>query len=157
MGRRRLCRIFVLASAVLTVGALLPAPGQAARLRVRVVADGVVIHLVGAKPHTVRYTLGRRTVARARKAPFNVVLKGYRPAARGTGTAGVKLVARNGRSGRRLAVIALRPIENPVKPRNTPRPTISFTSVPPSPTTARSASFAFSARHATSTRCSSGT
>ena len=154
MGRPRLRRILVLAAAVLAVGALLPAPGQAARLKVRVVANGVVVRLVGAKPHAVRYTLGRRTVGRARKAPFNVVLNGYRPAARGTGTAGVKLVARNGRSGRRLAVVALRRIEKSAKPANTPRPTVSFTSVPPSPTTARSATLAFTTRHATSTRCS---
>jgi hypothetical protein len=154
MKRRRLRRILVLAAASFALAALLPAQGNAARLRVRAVANGVVVHLVGAKPRAVRYMLGRRTVARARRAPFNVVLHGYRPAAPGTATARVTLVARNGRSGRRLAVVVLMRAGKPVKPANTPKPSVSFTSFPPSPTTATNATLAFTTRRATSTRCS---
>src|SRR5215210_6270898 len=153
--RRRIRATLVLVAAGLAAAALLPSSGLAARLRVHAVANGVVIRLVGAKPNAVRYTLGHHTVGRARRAPFNLVLYGYALASRGTTPdARVKLVARNGRNGRKLAVTALVRAGKPAKPSRKPAPTVSFTSVPPATTTSTSATLAFAAKNATSTGCS---
>jgi hypothetical protein len=153
--RRRVRTALVLAAAGLAAAAVLPSQGAAARLKVRAVSGGVVVRLVGARPHSVRYTLGRHTVGRARRAPFNLVLYGYVRASRGS-SAGprLKLVARNGRSGRRLAIAALVPFGKPAKPSRTPQPTVSFTSTPNATTTSTSATIAFSTKNATSTSCS---
>jgi len=82
----------------------------------------------------------------ARKAPFH--------AAR-AGEAAAKLRARlHARRHRRLAVLSLRRVPRPARPTKSSRPSVAFTSVPSSPTTARNATLAFTARRATSIRCS---
>ena len=82
--RPQVLRTVVCAAVLLATAALLPAQGVAARLKARPVSGGVVVHLVGAKPHAVRYTLGGRTIARARLAPYSLSLSGVRPASRGS-------------------------------------------------------------------------
>jgi hypothetical protein len=154
MERRRLPVLLVLAAVTCLAAALLPGRAQAARLHVRVVSNGVIVRVVGARAHSIRYTLGRHPFARRRSAPFNVMLYGYGPA-RGT-SAGrrLRLVARNARTGRVLGIARLRRIWKPVRRSRTPRPLVSFTRTPDETTTATEASFAFTTSNASATTCS---
>ena len=153
MRRRTSRRIVLLVAAGLAVTALLPAQGVAARLKLRAVPGGVVVRLVGAKPNAVRYTLGRHTIRHVRRAPFSLVLYGYRPASRGTSAdARIKLVAR-GRKGRRLAFAGLVRWGRPATLTRTRGPSVRFTSTPANTTSTR-ATLAFKATNAASTSCS---
>ena len=145
-----------LALALVVVAAVvLPAQGIAARLKTRSVVNGVVVRLVGAKPGEVRYTLAGRGVGSRRRAPYSVVLEGFRTVSRGsTASPRLKLIARNSRTGRRLAVIALRYSGRTAGKTRTPAPTISFMKTPPDTTSATTADFSFTRSHATSTTCS---
>ncbi len=112
------------------------------------------MHLVGAKPHAVRYTLNGHAAGHARRAPYSLVLRGLRPTSNGRATAPlVKLVARNSRNGRRLGVIFLQR-SRVAKPPATPKPTVSFTSIPSASTSATTANFSFKMANAGSTTCS---
>ena len=142
-------------AAVCTAAAVLPAQGLAARLKTRTVVNGVVVRLVGAKPGAVRYTLGGRRVGSARRAPYSVVLEGFRPVSRGSAASPrLKLVAHNSRTGRRLAVVALGYSGLTAGKTRTPAPTVSFTKAPPASTVATTAAFAFAQSRAASTTCS---
>jgi hypothetical protein len=153
MEHRRV-RIALVAAAALAVTAFLPSEGVAARLKLKPVTNGVLVKLVGGKPSAVRYTLGRRTIGRARRAPFNLVLYGYGPASRGSKVGRrVKLVARS-RTGRRLAVTALVPVGRPARVRRTPSPVVWITGAPAATTTSTTASIQFNTRNSTSTTCS---
>jgi hypothetical protein len=155
MERSRLAMLLV-SAAVTCLAALLLLPGraEAATLHVRVVADGVIVRVIGARAQSVRYTLGHRTVARRRRAPFNVVLHGYAPAHSDSAGPPIRLVAHNAGSGRVLAVTRLQRAWKPATPSRTPRPLVSFTRTPASTTTATTASISFTTRNATSTTCS---
>ena len=153
--RPQVLRTAVCAAVLLAAAALLPAQGVAARLKARSVSGGVVVHLVGAKPHAVRYTLGGHTVARARLAPYRLSLSGVRPASRGSAADSViKLFARNSRTGARLAVIALQRTGRVSQPSNKAKPSASFTSTPAASTTATTANFSFTTKNAGTTSCS---
>lgn len=153
--RPQVLRTVVLVAALLAAAALLPAQGTAARLKAHSVASGVVVHLVGAKPPAVRYTLNGHRVGRTRQAPYRLLLRFFRPATRGTDAASrVKLVARNSRTGRRLAVIALQRTGRTPNARRKAKPTIAFTSTPSASTSATTAAFSFKTTNAASTTCS---
>jgi hypothetical protein len=151
--RRASLRLLLLAALGLAAVFVLPAQGRAARLQARPVAGGVVVRLVGARAHAVRYTLGRRTIARARHAPFNVVLYGYTLAGRGVHGRKIRVVARNGRNGRRLGVVRL-VAGKQLRPDRKLRPTVQLTDVPPATTTSTSASVSFVTTNATAITCS---
>jgi parallel beta helix pectate lyase-like protein len=152
--RAQVRRTVVLAAVLLVAAALLPAQGVAARLKARSVTGGVVVRLVGAKPHAVRYTLGGHAAGHARRAPYSLVLQGLRPASGIKATASlVKLVARNSRTGRRLAVITLQR-SRVAKPPRTQKPTVSYTKTPSASTSATTASFSFKTTNAGTTTCS---
>jgi hypothetical protein len=154
MNLRRARGTLVLA-VVFAAAAVLPGQGIAARLKTRTVVNGVVVRLVGAKPGAVRYTLGGHRVGSARRAPYSLVLEGFRPVSRGSAAAhGLKLIARNSRTGRRLALIALGYSGRSARKTRTPAPTISFTKAPPETTATTTAAFAFTRSHATTTTCS---
>jgi hypothetical protein len=153
--RPQVLRTVVCAAVLLAAAALLPAQGVAARLKTRSVSGGVVVRLVGAKPHAVRYTLGGHTIVRARLAPYRLSLSGVRRASRGSAAESVvKLIARNSRTGARLAVIALQRIGRVSQPSGKSKPSVSFTSTPAASTTATTAKFSFTSKNAASTACS---
>ena len=83
MNLRRTRGTLVLA-VVVAAAVVLPAQGVAARLKTRTVVNGVVVRLVGAKPGAVRYTLAGRRIGSARRAPYSLVLEGFRPVSRGS-------------------------------------------------------------------------
>jgi hypothetical protein len=154
MNLRRARGTLILA-VVVAAAAVFPGQGIAARLKTRAVVNGVVVRLVGAKPGGVRYTLGGRGIGSARRAPYSLVLEGFRPLSRGSAAAHrLKLIARNSRTGRRLAVIGLRYSGRTARKTRTPAPTISFTKTPSDTTAATTAAFAFTRSHAASTTCS---
>src|SRR4051794_37867184 len=115
MERRRLRSLLILAVAICAAAALLPGRAQAARLHVRVVGDTVIVRVVGARAHSIRYTLGHHTVGRRRRAPFNFVLYGYAPARSEAVGPRIRLVARNAKNGRVLGVARLRRTWRPAK------------------------------------------
>jgi hypothetical protein len=153
--RPQVLRTVVCAAVLLAAAALLPAQGVAARLKTRSVSGGVVVRLVGAKPRVVRYTLGGHTIARVRRAPYRLSLSGVRRASRGSADESlIKLIARNSRTGARLAVIALQRTGRVSQPSNKSKPSVSFTSAPAASTTATTAKFSFTSKNAASTACS---
>ena len=154
MERRRLRSLIVLAVAICATAAVLPGRAQAARLHVRVVGEVVIVRVVGAKAHSIRYTLGHHTLGRRRRAPFNFVLYGYAPARSEAVGPRVRLVARNANNGRVLGIARLRRTWKPVRPSRTPNPHVSFTSTPPATTTATTATISFTTKDATATTCS---
>lgn len=154
MERRRLRSLLVLAIAICAVAALLPGRAEASRLHVRVVGDAVIVRVVGARAHSIRYTLGHHTLGHRRRAPFNFVLYGYAPARSESAGRRVRLVARNSRTGRVLGIARLRRTWKPVTPSKLPRPNVSFASTPPATTTATTATISFTTKNATTTTCS---
>jgi hypothetical protein len=154
-GSSQVRRTVVLAAVFLAAATLLPAQGVAARLKARAAANGIVVRLVGAKPDGVRYLLNDHRVGRAQRAPYALVLQGLRPASRGSAVGSrVKLVARNARTGRRLAVIALRRTGRVPTPSRQPAPTVHFRSTPAASTSSTTATFSFTTTNAGSTTCS---
>jgi hypothetical protein len=154
MERRRLRSLVVLAVAICAAAALLPGRAQASRLHVRVVGDAVIVRVVGARAHSIRYTLGHHTLGRRRRAPFNFVLYGYAPARSEAAGPRVRLVARNANNGRVLGIAPLRRTWKPVRQSKTPIPHVSFTTSPPATTTATTATVSFTTKDATATTCS---
>jgi hypothetical protein len=154
MEGRRLRSLLILAVALCATAALLPGRAQAARLHMRVVGDSVIVRVVGARAHSIRYTLGHHTIGRQRRAPFNFALYGYTPARSESAARRVRLVARNARTGRVLGIARLRRTWKPVRPSRTPNPHVSFTSTPPATTTATTATISFTTKDATATTCS---
>jgi hypothetical protein len=153
-GSSQVRRTVVLAAVFLAAATLLPAQGVAARLKARSAANGIVVRLVGASPHGVRYLLNGHRVGRAQRAPYALVLQGLRPASRGSAAGPrLKLVARNSSTGRRLAVIALRRTGRTPKPSAQPAPTVHFTRTPAASTSSTAAAFSFTT-NAGSTTCS---
>jgi hypothetical protein len=141
--------LLALFAAAMTAGVLSSgADAQAASERVEVspVRKGVLIRVFSGRARTVEFRLGGRLVARRRRAPYSLVLAGHRPAARGTH--GAKwVVARDGRSGRRLASVSV------AAKRLLRRPGISLTGSPEQHTTDTEARFWFRSARARSTRC----
>ena len=90
----------------------------------------MIVRVVGAKAHSIRYTLGHHTLGRRRRAPFNFVLYGYAPARSEAVGPRVRLVARNANNGRVLGIARLRRTWKPVRQSKTPNPHVSFTSTP---------------------------
>jgi hypothetical protein len=154
-GRREVRRTVVFAAVFLAAAAFLPAQGVAARLKARSAANGIVVRLVGAKPQGVRYLLNGHGVGRAQQAPYALVLQGLSPASRGSSVGSrVRLVARSARTGRKLAVIALRRTGRLPTPSKQPAPTVHFRGAPSSSTSSTTASFSFTTTNAGSTTCS---
>lgn len=154
MERRRLRLLLILAVALCATAALLPGRAEAGRLHVRVVGDSVIVRVVGARAHSIRYTLGHHTIGRRQRAPFNFVLYGYAPARSESAGGRLRLVARNARTGRVLGIARLRRTWKPAKPSKTPKPRVAFTSTPPATTTATTATISFTTKNATATTCS---
>jgi hypothetical protein len=113
-------------------------------VRVSTVADGVVIQVRAGSARTVDFTLAGRRFARRHRAPYKVLVRGYRRATRNA-RRGLWVVARDARSGRRLARVRVR--------RETRAPSVALTARPDRVTSSTEARFAFKSVNARGTVC----
>jgi hypothetical protein len=142
---RRL-RLVLLATAALAASIAFVDDGEAAgaRMRVRPVDSGVLVRVTGGRARSVSFSLARRTLARRSKPPYAILVRGHRLAA-STDRRAVWLVARDARSGLRLARVRLRALTGPTQ--------VVVTSGPERVTSNRDARFTFTAANARTTWC----
>jgi hypothetical protein len=113
-------------------------------VQIRTVDVGVVIQVRAGSARTVDFTLAGRRLARRYRAPYKVLVRGYRRATRNA-RRGLWVVARDVRSGRRLARVRVR--------RATRAASVALTARPDLVTSSTEVRFAFKSVNARSTWC----
>jgi hypothetical protein len=118
---RRLPLLLLGIAAALTLALARADDGGAAGARVSLkqVGSGVLVRVFARRTSSVSFSLAGRPLARRSKPPFAVLVRGHRPAASADRNA-VLLVARDARSGRRLARVRLRPVTASSTPDSPP-------------------------------------
>ena len=140
--RRRPLLLFVPAALAAVLAFAGDGQAASARLSVNPVQGGVVVRVFFRPARTVAFSLAGRPLARRSKAPYALFVGGHRRAV-STDRRAVWLVARDARSGRRLARVRL----------SSRLPQVAVTSGPERVTSNPDARFAFSASRTTSTWC----
>jgi hypothetical protein len=143
---RPLLLLAAVAAAALPLSLGSEAGAATERVRVSAVGDGIVIRVLPGSASAVDFTLAGRRLARRHRAPYAVFVRGYRRAARNA-RRGLWVVARDARSGRRLARVRL------TARRTTGAPRVSLTAQPDRVTNTTEARFAFRSVNARSTWC----
>jgi hypothetical protein len=106
---RRLPLLLLGIAAALTVALVRAGDGAAARARVSLkpVPNGVLVRVFARRTSSVAYSLAGRSLRRRSKSPFAILVRDRGPAARNDRRA-ILLIARDARTGRRLARVRLR-------------------------------------------------
>ncbi|MGH3048528.1 MAG: hypothetical protein ACRDLK_00090, partial [Gaiellaceae bacterium] len=123
------CSLVLVVGAAASSGHHRTAHAAAPRLVARTAHGRLVVRLLGVHGRHVRFVVGRRTLARAGRPPYRVVVSGLRLDRRSH----TKLVARDARSGRLLARLGVRKRPVHAVPASPAPPSTSAASAQASP------------------------